>query len=134
MEEASERSHHCVDSLAWPISSEIGGVIRVSSHLDSAPLPPRTCSDLARLEIRFGSATGIISEMVGCSRDISKGVIDSCIDSDLMLSIENESVPCPVVHNSCSQNPTGVLTRGVSLSWRGKPEFLNNLDHLLMLF
>jgi len=99
MEEESDSSHHCVDSLAGPMSSDWGAILSASNHLDSAPLPPRMCSDLANPESTSGLAIGLISDEEGCSRTVSNGLMEACIERVLMSSMEKELVPCPVLHS-----------------------------------
>lgn len=99
IEQESESSHHCVDSFAGPLSSDIGGTLRASNQLDSAPLPPRMCSVLEKVESNAGSATGLISGEEGCSSTASKGLMETCIERVLMSSMENEFVPCPELHS-----------------------------------
>ena len=81
------------------MSSDVGGILSVSNHLDSAPLPPRMCSDLAKVESKSELATGHISGEEGCSRTVSNGLMETCIERVLMSSMEKELVPCPVLHS-----------------------------------
>ena len=58
MDDARHISHHCVDSFIGPSLSSVGCLESVSSHFDSAPGPPRTCSFLASLVSNSESASG----------------------------------------------------------------------------
>ena len=88
-------SHHCVDSLIGPSLSSVGFLESVSSHFDSAPGPPRTCSFLASLVSNSESARGEISGCDGCSSISSNGTIEVWRDRALRLSSEKASAPCP---------------------------------------
>ena len=70
------QSHHCADSFFAPSLASVGGLERVSSHLDSAPGPPRTCSFLASLVSNSESARGEISGSDGCSSGSTNGTIE----------------------------------------------------------
>ena len=88
-------SHHCVDSFIGPSLSSVGCLESVSSHFDSAPGPPRTCSFLASLVSNSESASGEISGSDGWFSGSSNGTTEVWRDSALRLSSEKESAPCP---------------------------------------
>ena len=95
MDDARHISHHCVDSFIGPSLSSVGCLESVSSHFDSAPGPPRTCSFLASLVSNSESASGEISGSDGWFSGSSNGTTEVWRDSALRLSSEKESAPCP---------------------------------------
>ena len=76
MEAARLISHHCAASFLGPSLSCFGGLERVSTHLERAPGPPRTCSFLAILVSNSESAKQEISGSNGCSASSPNGTIE----------------------------------------------------------